>query len=62
MKTGPLISIGAHPKSVKEVSATILAILRAPNVDNKTKIAAIKAVETAARVENTNISNCNFTG
>jgi len=62
MTKAPLLQIGADPKSIKAVSDAVLAVLRVPSIDNKTKIAAIKAIEAAARVEGTQINNCNFQG
>lgn len=58
----PMVHVGVSLQTIKEITNAILAVLKTQNIDNKTKIVAIKAIETAARVENTTISNCNFTG
>ena len=54
------IKIGADQAAVVSVQAAINDILSAPFVDNKTKRAALKALESSCSVGDTSISGCSI--
>ena len=59
--TTPMIQIGATKDAVREARGAINDILRAPHLDNRTKIAALSTLATLCNVNGTSITNCNFT-
>jgi hypothetical protein len=58
----PLIHIGASKAAVKEARAAINDILRAPQVENGTKVEALRTLATLCNVSGTSISGCHIQG
>jgi hypothetical protein len=60
--TKALFVIGASKDSIREARETIKMILTVPNIDNPTRVVAIKALSTLCSVNNTTVSGCTFKG
>lgn len=56
----PMLHIGVSREAVIEARAAVVAILAVPNVDNKTKVAALESLRSICTVANTTISACTF--
>ena len=56
----PMIYIGAKVDAVKEARAAIMDILNSPYVDQGTKIVALESLSAITSVNDSTISNCNF--
>lgn len=55
------VNIGASPTAIKEARGAINDILRAPHVDNSTKVAALNALNQVCQVNNSTVSGCSIT-
>ena len=58
METGVHVGSKVTPASLEKLGEILLAILRAPHADEKTKRAAIAALAAAHRVEGLTVSHC----
>ncbi|MGF6738481.1 hypothetical protein [Paraburkholderia atlantica] len=56
----PLLNIGVQPAAVKEARAAVNDILKAPHVDNATKVEALKTLTGLCNVNGTTVQNCVF--
>jgi hypothetical protein len=62
-QAAPMLNIaGPNVAAVAEARKAINDILRAPHVDNGTKVEALKALHGLCAVHNTAISGCTFSG
>lgn len=57
---GAMVSVGASVEAVREARGALNDILRSTNAD-AVKLAAVETLRYLCRVDNTTISNCNFT-
>ena len=56
-----LLQIGASEKAIREAKDTILSILNC-DIDESTKVEALKAFTSVCSVDNTTVSECVFNG